>query len=457
MGNVHDPRVLQSLTLVFALLFAVVLRYARLFVGIYANLTFKAYPVSANPTFTPKDVTVILPTTFKTPDELVQCLRCINTNAPKEILIVTGNANVDLARALCKVNSFKNTRVMGIKKLCKRDQQLLAIKEVQTDIIVMADDDVFWPAGFLEQLLAIFESPSVGAGGPLQKLRRQENTTFIDFLGTSYLSRRVFNNLTTNAIDGSISTLSGRSAAYRTSILKTENFYYAWNNDTFLGHPITVDDDKRLTRFVYSSGYEIAIQRGTCLETSLERSPGKFLSQATRWARGHWRGNFMVMTNETYWRSSKYAWGTYVIYLGMFQTPSLIVDASIISLLWMTLSELVSPTTRSLVMMAFGIVLFFSKIVKLIPHFMDYPGDMVYIPLSVLFSYAHGFINIYALCTMLTTVWGNHDLKKLEEVKATGDEIVPLLKTTQAKATYHVPTPGKIMVGDDVSTTSPPC
>lgn len=100
-------------------------------------------------------------------------------------------------------------------------------------------------------------------------------------------------------------------------------------------------------------------------------------------------------------------------------------------------------------MAAFGVFLFFTKVVKLIPHFMAYPSDMVYIPLSILFSYAHGFINIYALCTMLTTVWGNHDLKKLEEVKATGDAVLPLLKETQAKASYAVPTAGKIMVGDD--------
>ncbi|KAK4504307.1 hypothetical protein PRZ48_005223 [Zasmidium cellare] len=71
-------------------------------------------------------------------------------------------------------------------------------------------------------------------------------------LGISYLERRVWNDCATNAIDGSLSTLSGRTAAYRTKILQHPEFYHYFLNDTWRGKPLTSDDDKYLTRYVYS-------------------------------------------------------------------------------------------------------------------------------------------------------------------------------------------------------------
>ncbi|KAK4903481.1 hypothetical protein LTR27_000412 [Elasticomyces elasticus] len=73
--------------------------------------------------------------------------------------------------------------------------------------------------------------------------------------GTSinvYHERRAWNNICTNAIDGSLSTLSGRTAAYRTEILQEPGLYNWLEHQT--------DDDKCLTRYVYSHGWRITIQ-----------------------------------------------------------------------------------------------------------------------------------------------------------------------------------------------------
>ncbi|KAK5704036.1 hypothetical protein LTR97_003049 [Elasticomyces elasticus] len=55
-----------------------------------------------------------------------------------------------------------------------------------------------------------------------------------------------------NVIDGFLSTLSGRTAAYRTEILQKPALY------SWLKHQ--TDDDKCLTRYVYSHGWRITIQ-----------------------------------------------------------------------------------------------------------------------------------------------------------------------------------------------------
>jgi len=442
MAASNTASMMVSVPAVLALVLTLVARYTRLLVGIYANLTAKPFPVSATPSFPPREVTVVIPTTFKTPEELAQCIECIlSNNAPREVFVVTGNSNVASARALVAANNFSNVKVLGVAQLNKRTQLLTALAEVQTPIVVFADDDVFWPTGYLPQLTAIFENPQVGAGGTCQRVRRNTSGTVTDFwniLGIAYLSRRVFNNLTTNVIDGSISTLSGRTAAYHTAILKCPEFSYYFTHDTWMGRPLNSDDDKCLTRYTYAHGWSIAIQTSTSLETTVENNV-QYLAQCLRWARAHWRGNFTVMMNESYWCSSKYSWGCYVIYASMFQTLSLLVDACIVYLLSLALASC-SASVKTLCYAVFAAFLLATKVVKMASHFKSQPGDIVWLPALIAFSYLHGFLNVYALCTMTTTVWGGKNLHAEANAVVPKPEAAPLLTQTQGAVSVSKPT-----------------
>lgn len=42
----------------------------------------------------------------------------------------------------------------------------------------------------------------------------------------------------------------------------------------------------------------------------------------------------------------------------------------------------------------------FTKVVKLLGLFLRRPSDLVFLPLSIAFGYFHGFIKLYALCTL---------------------------------------------------------
>lgn len=428
--------------LVLLTLLCFLIRFTRLFVGIYANLTLKPIPIPASPTYTPKrDVTVVIPTVYKNPSELAECIGRIDRCGPSEIFIVVLESNVSSARALCDANHFNNVTVLGVPKLGKRTQMLRALKFVKTRIIVWADDDVFLPADYLVHMLAAFENPKVGAAGTYQRVRRPvlpwwKPAGMAWSLGCMYLSRRIFNNAASQAIDGSISTLSGRCAAYRTEILKCEDFMSGPNGfsaGTFMGKKLDSDDDKFLTRWVYSRGWSIAIQTGVYLETSLEENWG-YIHQCLRWARARFRGNFTVMRNETYWRSRQYAWGCYIIYFSMFQQPSLFVDLGF----WYLLSKILapcSPDTQSLCWILYLVWVFFTKIVRLIPHFWRHPIDMVHIPMLIVFGYFHGFLNIYALCTLTQTAWGGKDIAALSKAKPEKEETAPLLDAQVSDST----------------------
>lgn len=303
-------------------------RYLRTIVGAFTYRFYAPKPLVSDPKFTSNEVSVVIPTTFKEPEIIAQCVARIVEAAPRAIFMISASANVPAIKEWCDTNMFIGIQVLGVEKLNKRVQMIKALKEVETDVVIFADDDVFWPTNYLKYLLAVFEDPKVGAGGTRQRTRRSESPNFWNFLGIAYLERRVWNNMLTNAVDGSISTLSGRTAAYRTKILKDPDFYSYFLNDSWFGRPLNTDDDKCLTRYVYAHGHKIVIQSdpASILHTTLEEGP-KYIDQCLRWARAHWRGNFTVMTNESYWRSFRYAWGFYAIYSAQFQTPALVVDS----------------------------------------------------------------------------------------------------------------------------------
>lgn len=47
-----------------------------------------------------------------------------------------------------------------------------------------------------------------------------------------------------------------------------------------------------------------------------------------------------------------------------------------------------------------GLWMFVSKFIKLLGHYIRYPIDFLFLPLSVLFGYFHGFIKVYAMVTL---------------------------------------------------------
>ena len=73
-------------------------------------------------------------------------------------------------------------------------------------------------------------------------------------------------------------------------------------NDKWLGRRLNSDDDKCLTRWTYSNGWEIRLQASNkAILTTVFDDDSSFLSRGVRWARAHWRGNLTVMMNNDYW------------------------------------------------------------------------------------------------------------------------------------------------------------
>lgn len=79
--------------------------------------------------------------------------------------MVTPKNRVNQVRKICDSLKLFDIEILGAAKANKRLQMIQGLEEVRTAMTVFADDDVFWPARFLQYSLAPFEDPQVGASG----------------------------------------------------------------------------------------------------------------------------------------------------------------------------------------------------------------------------------------------------------------------------------------------------
>lgn len=278
-------------------------RYIRLIVNCISHWTFRPVPIPSNPTYTSQDVTIICPTIATGGEELEETLRTCLKAEPFEIILVTVDANVVALTKIANAINTKKIRVLSIREANKRRQMCRAIPEVCTKITIFVDDDVIWPSKVLPWILAPFEDEKVGGVGTSQRLKRKDKLSIWSFLGATYLERRNFDCSACLHIDGGLPCLSGRTVAYRSSILNTDEFTHGFTHEEWRTCQLNADDDNFITRWMYSHGWKIKMQyhKEAEVQTTLEDSP-KYLSQCLRWVRSNWRSNLTSMFVERhYW------------------------------------------------------------------------------------------------------------------------------------------------------------
>ena len=243
--------------------------------------------------------------------------------------------------------------------------------------------------------------------------------SFCNLLGCLYLERHNFDHRTTFQLSGSVSVISGRTSAHRTSIVQCASFLRAFVNDyCFFGlvGPLNADDDTFITRWNVNRGWKLGYQDRVeaRVETTIgdEGGFGKFLSQNVRWMRTAWRSNLTSLFAEgIIWNVSP--WCFYSVYLTSLVNFALFYDGSLVFTLYLAVHQLGSRHMGFYMFLLLSWILT-SKMVKTAPYFYRHPRDLVYLPGCILFGYCHSFIKFFALLTFWQTAWGSRKL---------GDEI----------------------------------
>lgn len=400
---------MTSASIPFVILF--LFRYVRLVVNIIAWLLSRPYPVLEKRNYTPKDVTVIIPT-VDVGEAFVDCIRSIVATGPAHVIVVTVGLNLLGAAKMACVRIDPKIKCQAIKRPSKRNQIAHALPSVKTSITVFADDHVFWPSGYLDQLIAPFENSRIGIVGTVKRVRRHfQGYTWADFwnfIACLYLERHNMEMLATNTIDGGVFIISGRTCAVRSYIVQDPRFLEAYTNE-YIGRigPLNADDDNFVVRWMVDHGWKIKFQGGhesAVMETTLGEYP-KFCHQLVRWSRTTWRCHPRRLSSAATWKS--HPWCVYAVYITSFVNFALFYDTALICSLYAAVAHELYATPSMVGLICWILC---SKLIKPAPHLWRYPQDIFWLPGAIVFGYAHSLIKLYSLCTFYVIAWGSRSL-----------------------------------------------
>ena len=355
---------------IFTFLF--LFRYTRLIVHMIGFWLYKPSPIPMNPTVTPRDVTVIIPTVDPAYAGFKDCLVSVLENLPKRVCIVVPGALLQKT-ALDFVLNFRlaypmaEIAVLHAPVANKRIQIAEAMPTIDTKLTVLANDHTIWPSSnFLRTAIAPFEDAKIGGVATNKRVRREPHgfgfKSLWNVIGALYLERHNFEIRATNAVDGGIFTISGRTALYRTEILQAQEFLQGFTHEMFffkLFGPLNADDGNFITRWLVARGWKIKVQYGedAVIETPIGVYP-RFLSQCLRWVRTTWRSNSAsLFTDRSVWRAQP--WCAYAVYFSSFVNFALFYDA----LLMYTVSQIGGSSPAKYLAWILT-----SKLVKLVPY-----------------------------------------------------------------------------------------
>ncbi|KKA31075.1 hypothetical protein TD95_004595 [Thielaviopsis punctulata] len=413
--------------------FVFVFKYARALVQQVGYLASKPSPLPLNPHYLPSDVTVIVPTIDPSNEDFRECMDTTLASGPGEMILVTVGQEC-LATLSNTMKEYRQKYPQTKIRVCatsianKRKQVCSVLSSIDTRLTLLLDDHVFWPStNFLPAVIAPFEDPEIGGVATIKKVRRSAPghfnwKAFWNMLGAIYLERHNFEIQATNAIDGGIFVISGRTAVYRTEIVQSESFMRKFTNERFffgMYGPLNADDDNFITRELVKVGWKIKVQNhpDAFIETTVGTYP-KFLSQCVRWSRTTWRSNPASMFTDDgtcWWR---YPWTTWAVFVYTLFNFSAIIDITLITRLsYTTWYAAADASMRKYMYLGLFLWIVSFKMQKLFVYYREHPRDIFMFPFYLVWSWYHSLIKGYSMFTFFDVVWGGRDLSKFEAPK----------------------------------------
>jgi hypothetical protein len=425
-----------------------IFRYWRTAVNIW--FWFQYEPALATPHFdiTPEDCTVIVPTLGPGYSEFYEeMLASILVNRPARLALSTNTTSTaqQVEAALpAVINQLKSGTtayqkqhglpalelsteiiVLNAQVSDKRRQVIHGFSNVNTKILAMADDTAIWSPRFLQATLPAFQSDKVGFVGTykwVKRIRRPRDETlnffvglwkqylagFWNTMGALYLIRHNFEIRATNAADGGVFCVSGRTSLIRSDIVMNTRFTNEFLNEYVLcWGPLMADDDNFITRWVINHGYDVKMQlsEDATITTTLGTLPLKFRNQCKRWSRTTFRQNpiALFIDRTVWWKWPLTCWTTMFPWM---YNAALIWDVLAVHLLLNT--ELYAQSSRRATILSSLIAfIWLTKLVKTISWFYTYPKDfLLYVVVP-----AYPLLKIYTAFTFWDLSWSGRGLK----------------------------------------------
>ena len=315
-------------------------------------------------------------------------------NKPDRIIAV-----VDVTDTTCMAIAHEYDEVDVIPTDIPGKRAALAdgVDATTTDIVVLVDSDVLWEPDVLKKLKMPFADAKIGGVGTRQHMMPSDannpNPTLWERLADIYLDIRYEDEVPATTQWGrAISCLSGRTAAYRTKLLKTLREPFL--NETFLGTHCMSGDDKRYTCLTLQAGYQTWNQLNAHVYSTFKPTFDGFTKQRIRWSRNSFRSDLRALWQGWVWRHPYLA----VLLVDKTVAPFTLLIGPIVMLMSIALGkwELV---------IALLVWWHVSRAMKILHHLRKKPQDWLILPHFILATYYMSFVKGYALFTITEHKW----------------------------------------------------
>ena len=168
----------------------------------------------------------------------------------------------------------------------KREALATGFRNASGEIVVTLDSDSVIDPGALLAIAGPFRKARVGAVAGKVKVYNRSQGIIPRMLHVRYILS--FDMLRASESGfGTVYCCPGALTAYRTSLVR--KVLKGWLEQTFLGSPCTIGEDRSLTNLILACGYDTVYQRSAAVHTVTPVSYGKLCRMLLRWDRSYIR------------------------------------------------------------------------------------------------------------------------------------------------------------------------
>jgi hyaluronan synthase len=217
---------------------------------------------------------------------------CAVANYPKdqlEILVIDDGSSDDTWQHICNAANRHPQLVKTIRFAAnqgKRAALAVGFERAKGEVVVTVDSDSLIDRGALLAIAAPFRDQRVGAvagkvvvfnrfAGVLPRMLHIQFALSFDFLRSA------------QSVYRTVYCCPGALSAYRATALR--RILPHWREQTFLGVPCTIGEDRALTNDVLAAGFDTVYQRNAVVETVVPHTYKKLCRMLLRWDRSHIR------------------------------------------------------------------------------------------------------------------------------------------------------------------------
>ena len=264
------------------------------------------------------------------------------------------------------------------------------------EIVLTVDSDSVIERGTLLALAGPFRNPRVGAVAGKVLVYNQHQGIIPKMLQVRYVLSFDFLRAVQSTY-GTVYCCPGALAAYRTSVVR--QVLEAWMHQRFLGVRCTYGEDRSLTNYILSLGYDSVYQRTGIVHTVVPWTYQKLYKMYLRWDRSYVRET--IRFSRILWKRP--LWPRLISLMDLLITNIRYPIAWVSLVLLVTLS-ISDPTT---ILRLFCVIGFFSSLNMIYYLYTERSWLFLYGILYAYFSFFTLFwIFPYALVTVRAKTWG---------------------------------------------------